>query len=257
MVVALTLLMFASGALGQQPDPEAGRRLLELVNGERQRAGVGRLEWDDRAAQAALRHAHWMVRYRELSHQFPGEPGLRQRLAAEGLRFNDDAENVAYDNSLEDAHANLMKSPGHRANILNPRFDAAGFAVIRQGPRVYVVENFVRRMPEISDGETAARILTEFNRARRAAGMKPVARKADLREAACHMARQDRVSIAGIGDLEARNMVAFTTFRPEDLPRSLEKLITETFSSVSIGACFARTPSYPSGTNWVVVVLYP
>lgn len=251
------LLLCAAAAPAQQNDLVGARRMLEFINAERQRVGAAPLEWDDRATEAALRHARWMVQQGELSHRFPGEPKLRDRLSATGLRFNDDAENVAFDSDLEDAHRHLMQSAGHRANILNPRFDAIGIAVLWQGARVYVVENFVRRIPELSDKETAERILSAFNRARKAAGMKAVERKADLHDAACHMARKDRVSTDGLRDMKARGMLAFTTFQPEELPASLESRAAELYSSASIGACFARSPSYPSGTNWVVMVLYP
>jgi uncharacterized protein YkwD len=253
----MALSLCASVSRAQENDRDGALRLLELVNGERRRAGIEPLEWDDRAAEAALRHARWMAQQGELSHRFPGEPKLRDRLSATGLRFNDDAENVAFNSDIESAHQHLMQSAGHRANILNPRFDAAGFAVIWKGARVYVAENFVRRIPEISDNETAARVLAAFNRARKAAGMKAVERKADLHDAACHMARKDRVSTDGLRDMKARSLLAFTTFLPEELPPSLESRAAEAYTSASIGACFARSPSYPSGTNWVVMVLYP
>lgn len=258
MLGALVIFFaLTSVASAQRPDPEGARQVLALVNAERQRAGAPVLEWDDKAAEAAMRHAQEMVKYGTASHQFPGEPKLRDRLTATGLKFNDDGENVAYDSTLEEAHQRLMESSGHRANILNPRFDAAGIAVIWQGVRVYVVENFVRRIPDISDSETAARIVEAFNRARRAAGMRPVEAKPDLRDAACSMAKKDRVSANAAGDMKARVIVAFTTFQPEELPKALESRLAENYSRIAIGACFARTPTYPSGTNWVVMVFYP
>lgn len=243
-------------AVAQGPDRDGARRLLELVNAERERQGAGVLAWDDAVAGVALRHAQLMVERAELSHQFPGEPKLRDRLSAAGLKFNDDAENVAYDSNVEEAHARLMESPGHRRNILNPRFDAAGFAVLRKGARVYVVENFIRRIPDLSDAETAARVLAAYNSARKAIGMKALEQQADLHEVACGMARQDRVTTSGLGGPKARSVVAFTTFQPEELPASLRSRVDERYGSVAIGACFARSPSYPSGTNWVVMVFY-
>lgn len=247
----------APAAWAQRPDPDAARQMLDLINAERERRGAPALAWDDKAADAAMRHAELMVKHADLSHQFPGEPRLRDRLSATGLKFNDDGENVAYDSTIEDAHDRLMGSPGHRANILNPRFDAAGVAVIWQGVRVYVVEDFVRRIPDLPDSETASRIVDAYNRARKAAGMRPLASKHDLRDAACDMAKKDHVSARNIGDLKARSIVAFTTFQPEELPQSLQSRVAENYSRVSVGACFARTPSYPSGTNWVVMVFYP
>ena len=255
--IAITILLTAPALWAQRADPDGARQMLELVNAERQRNGAPALEWDDKTAEAAMRHGQEMVKRGDLSHRFPGEASLRDRLAAAGVKFNDDGENVAYDSTLEEAHQRLMESEGHRANILNPRFDAAGIAVIWHGARVYVVEDFVRRIPDISDNETAKRIVEAYNRARKAAGMRPVESRAELREAACAMAKKDHVSARDVGDLRARSIVAFTTFQPEELPRSVESRVAENYSRVAIGACFARTPSYPSGTNWVVMVFYP
>jgi len=46
---------------------------------------------------------------------------------------------------VESAHARLMNSRGHRANLLNPRFSVAGFAVV-QAPdgRYFITENFLQ-----------------------------------------------------------------------------------------------------------------
>ena len=254
-VIAL-LLLFPALALAQS---DAGaRQLLQLVNRERAQAGAPPLAWDDALAQAALPHARLMADQGALSHQFAGEPPLRQRLAATGLRFNDDAENVAYDDSIEEAHANLMHSPGHRANILNPRYNAIGIAIVQRGNLLYIVEDFARKLPEMSDAEVAQRVLGAFNQQRRAAGLEPVALAGDLHAAACRMAGLDQVTTSVIEAPRATRIVAFTTFQPEDLPPSLVARVHEPeLGSAAIGACFARSNSYASGTNWVAIAFFP
>ena len=250
--------VLSAAAVDGVRDDEGARRLAQMVNREREHAGMDRLPWDDRLAEAARRHALVMSRHGELSHQFPGEAGLRDRVAALGPRFNDDAENVAYDSTVEEAHANLMQSPGHRANILNPRYNAIGVAVIRHNGRVYVVEDFVRGMAEDSDPEVAASVLAAFNRKRRAARLAPVPQVRDLHDAACHMAEVDKVSAAGISVAGASSVVAFTTFEADDLPASvLTRAADPRIARVALGACFARTPNYPSGIEWVVMAYYP
>jgi hypothetical protein len=258
MVGAVLTAMLAS-AVAQQNDAESAKRLAEMVNAERTRAGLEPLAWDDRIAQAAYLHNQKMAERRDLSHQFPGEPKLRERMAATGAKFNDDAENVAYDTTLEQAHTHLMESRGHRENIMNPRYNAIGVSVIRQGGLVYVVEDFARRLTERSDSEVADVVLAAFNRERRAAQLPAVVRSQNLRNDACRMAETDKVTTTGVTTgTHAMSVVAFTTFQPEELPSSVKQRVGEPqLRSVAIGACFARTPSYPAGIDWVVMAFYP
>src|SRR5690242_13200264 len=90
----LILILFICGAVISAQSP-AEKELLDLVNHEREQRGLTRLEWNDRLAQAALPHSKLMLERQDLSHQFPGEPPLQERLGATGARFNSVAENVA------------------------------------------------------------------------------------------------------------------------------------------------------------------
>src|SRR5689334_17445991 len=99
------------------------QRIFELANQARNDAGVEPLQWNEQAAQAARAHAKLMATQHALSHQFPGEPALRDRMGAVGLRFDAAAENVADAVSAEEAHDALMHSPPHRENLLNPKYN--------------------------------------------------------------------------------------------------------------------------------------
>lgn len=104
------------------------RQLLKLVNAERARAGLSQLQWDDHLARAARLHTQRMADRRSLSHQFSGEPPLPERAGSAGTHFNSVAENVAYAGTVDQLHDNLMHSPHHRANILDPESNAIGIA---------------------------------------------------------------------------------------------------------------------------------
>ena len=255
----LVLLSAGLGLAGEQKSDQRGaRELAELVNRVRERFGLARLEWSDRLADAAEAHARVMAERRQIGHQFAGEAGLRSRIAASGLRFNDVGENVAYDDDVESAHADLMHSPGHRANILKERYNAVGIGIVRRGERIYVVEDFARTMPEYSDAEAVERIEESFDRQRRSFGLAKVVWGHELHDAACHMAERDHVSSAGLATPGATSVIAFNTFEPEQLPASVTARAAEpAVGRVAIGACFGRTPNYPSGIHWVVMVFYP
>ena len=68
-------------------DTNAERRLLEMANRERAKAGLPPLQVDDGLAKAARAHATAMAAQRKLSHRLSGEPNLTQRLAAHTRRL--------------------------------------------------------------------------------------------------------------------------------------------------------------------------
>jgi uncharacterized protein YkwD len=95
--LAVLVLAASSVAAAQQFDDSAEQQLLQMLNLERARVGLPSLKVDDRLRQSARAHSVLMAKAKQLSHQLPDEPLLSKRLAATNLRFNQDAENVAYD----------------------------------------------------------------------------------------------------------------------------------------------------------------
>lgn len=261
-LVAVTLLLArsaAAGAAAQENDLAAAKELLRLVNQERAQAGLAALDWDDRLAAAAFEHAREMVARGELSHRFAGEAVLRGRVAATGLRFDRVGENVAYNTGLTGAHDGLMRSPGHRANILDPKYNAAGMAVVRRGRLLYVAQNFARRYPEYSTRDAEELILASMHRGRAGQGKRPVPASPELylRQAACQMAKDDKLDSRKVVVRGTLTVVAYTVANPADLPAGVEKMLRQDgVRSIAVGSCYARSPSYVSGIHWVVVVLY-
>ena len=151
-----------------------------------------------------------------------------------------------------------MKSPPHRANILNGRYDAIGVAVLRKGDRVYVVEDFARLLADVSSEQFAARALAAFNERRLAAGLPPaVSAGTYLSKTACQMAQYDKLRLDMIQARHASSVAAYTSFNPDELPSSVLSRVRDAgVRSIAIGACFAKTPTYPGGTNWVVMAFY-
>jgi hypothetical protein len=66
-------------------------------------------------------------------------------------------ENVALNDDAAGAHARLMASEGHRANVLTARFDAAAVGAVRgDDGRLYVTEVFVERLASAPPAVAAA-----------------------------------------------------------------------------------------------------
>jgi uncharacterized protein YkwD len=131
-------------------DPTAEQELLALVNQSRHEAGAPPLHMDASLNEAARAHARLMINRQQLSHHFDGEPPLMRRLLDTGLRLDHVGENVAFNASAEKAFEALMQSPPHRRNLLDPTFNSAGFAAFWSERRLYVVQDFAHRLPEIS-----------------------------------------------------------------------------------------------------------
>jgi uncharacterized protein YkwD len=127
---------------------QAERQLLNLANQARAEAGLAPLQIDDGLMRAARKHSVLMASQKQLSHDLPGEPALPQRLAATStLQFSAEGENVGLAPSTAEVHQAFMQSPHHRENLLNPAYNVAGFAVVRNGNLIYVTEDFGHVLP--------------------------------------------------------------------------------------------------------------
>ena len=242
-------------------DPQAEQRLLDLANHARAQIGAPPLQFDESLLAAARAHAAEMVRQGQLSHQFTGEPSLPLRLAAASTLHLDRAgENVAYDSSADQAHHHLMLSPPHRENLLDAGYNVAGFGVIRSGEYFYVVEDFGHSVAALSAEQTEDAIVSAVMRARQAAHLPTLVRQSDseLTAAVCSMAEEDRLGTRSMRALSQRYFVlSYTNIHPEVLPASANHLIGDrNLKNVAVGACFARTGTYPGGVYWVGLVFY-
>ncbi len=123
-------------------------RLLQLTNDERARAGASPLRPSPTLAQAARHHAEEMVRLGYLSHVSPtlGRVSVLDRVAMVGGTMRAVGENLATVTATgldlpERVIAGWMRSPGHRQNLLGPRWTHVGFGA-QEGPDglLYVVQ---------------------------------------------------------------------------------------------------------------------
>jgi hypothetical protein len=201
-----------------------------------------------------------MLDANQLSHQFTGEPSLVQRIVATTrLQLDQAAENVALDYSAQGGHEHLMLSPPHRANLLNPAYNVVGLGVVRSGNRLFIVEDFAHALPTYSVDEVKGHVATAVNRMRHDSGRPPLPRH-DLTNAdviACSMARADKLGTSPVRDLAGRyTVLTYTSLHPEALPvQAFRAIRSPNLRSFSIGTCYARTQTYPTGVHWIVLSL--
>jgi len=241
-------------------DSQAEHMLLDLANQARRRAGAPSLKLDAGLCIAARAHAEAMLAARQLSHQFDGEPSLPQRLAnASRTQLDQEGENVALDFDAADGHRHLMLSPPHRANLLNPAYNVIGLGVVRSGDRLYIVQDFGHALPNYSAAEVKDRIAATVAQARHRAKQSALTRRElpSADDAACSMAKADKLGTSPVHQIAQRyTVLTYTSVQPETLPANAERaLSSHNLHSFSVGSCYARTDTYPTGVYWVVLSL--
>ncbi len=251
-------LLLAITAAAQQFEANAEQQFVVLINQERARAGLPSLTVDEHLTQAARQHSALMAKSNLMMHQLIGEPVLQRRLAAIGLRFDSAGENVAFDDSVQDAHRALMASPPHRANILNRGYNSVGIGVVRAGDSLWVTQDFAHRLQAYSETDAENTVIATFIRERqrvRSARVQ-VVRISELRNLACSMAREGRLDTrAPLALKNVSSTVVYTEGDPAQLPPNAIKMARDrNVQRFSVGACFARDDRYPAGVWWIVIV---
>jgi uncharacterized protein YkwD len=236
------------------------QELLALANQSRQQVGAAPLTIDSGLSRAARVHAQAMLEAGQLSHQFDRELSLSQRLAATTqLQLDEEGENVALDYDAAHGHQHLMLSPPHRANLLNPAYNVVGLGVVRSGNRLYIVQDFGHAFPSYSAAETKDRIAAALTQMRRGARRSGLQRQdlPDTDQAACSMAHADTLGTSPVRNLAGRfTVLTYTSLHPETLPTGAAHAVTSpNLRSYSIGACYSRTNTYPTGVYWIVLLL--
>lgn len=107
--------------------------MIDLVNQERQAAGLQKLTVDYTLVKTARLKSKDMIEHDYFSHTSPVYGSPFDLMKSQGVSYRYAGENLAGAPSVERAHTGLMNSSGHRANILNPNFTHIGVGIIDGG----------------------------------------------------------------------------------------------------------------------------
>ncbi len=110
------------------------RQVFELINKKRAEAGLNLLTWNDDVARIARIHSENMANNKFFDHKGLDGSMVNNRADAVGLsKWRSIGENIAYNrgyaNPPEFAVEGWMKSPAHRDNILNNRWQESGIGI--------------------------------------------------------------------------------------------------------------------------------
>lgn len=124
---------FLPGRGGFVPRPvssdEAEFELFSLINKARATAGLPALSYDPALTDVARGHSRDMLAHDYIAHISPTTGSPADRVAKAGIAVDRLAEDIGTSGSPEELHQGLMRSPGHRAAILDPRSTRVGVGV--------------------------------------------------------------------------------------------------------------------------------
>jgi uncharacterized protein YkwD len=124
-------LSFKTTDVEVRSDLEA--EMLKLVNEERAKEGLKPLTADPELSVVARKHSQDMFARGYFAHVNPDGKDPFDRMKDANVVFKTAGENLALAQTLQIAHTNLMNSPGHRANIMNPEFGRLGVGILDGG----------------------------------------------------------------------------------------------------------------------------
>ena len=166
---------------------EAEKRLLALMNRDRQAANLAPLLWDDRVAAVSRAHSEDMRKTKIVAHISPTTGSAADRVRAAGIKTAVVLENVARAYGVGEAHAGLMNSPGHRANVLAGAATHVGIGVILgeevAGRReMFLTQVFIRIPPKVEPAQAADLVRQRID------AVRPVVVNAKLQQVAQELA---------------------------------------------------------------------
>jgi hypothetical protein len=229
--------------------PPETLQIVQLMNQARATVNAAPLQWDAALAEAARQHGLRMAAEESIEHQYGGEPAVAERALQAGAHFSLIEESVATGSSPDDIQNRWMRSPDDRANLLNPQIDRVGIAVVASHDVLYVIADFERAVPALTQSQVEAAIAGLL----RHSGIQ-VQRDPTAARATC--VTDKTLSRAEVG----RHPGFVLRWQDPDmttLPQALvERIKTPQYSEAAVGSCPPQDVNGPFTTYRVAVLLY-
>ena len=224
----------SENAQALQPQAE---QLFTLANQTRAAQGLGTLTWDPALATAAMKHCQRMTVEGPISHRYGGEPDLPQRAAAAGAHFSLIEENIAIGNSPLQIHQGWMNSQGHHDNLLNPKIDRIGVALVPTNGVLYAVADYAQGVAQMSNSAVEASVAKIIQ----AKGLTLLADSAAARQYCAQGSSSDRGTGSG---MRPRFLMRWQSADITNLPPQMaQALASGQFKQASVGACPLQSDS--------------
>ncbi|MGL4551918.1 MAG: CAP domain-containing protein [Gemmataceae bacterium] len=145
-LIALTLTALC--AAQDRPAFKLGdveQKLFDAANESRAKETIDKLRVERTLCAIARKHAENMARQEKMDHVLDGK-GVAKRTIEGGYDYRAVGENLAKASGPDpdsppptpaEIHDQWMKSDGHRANLMNPKFKQIGLAVVKSEKGTY------------------------------------------------------------------------------------------------------------------------
>jgi uncharacterized protein YkwD len=124
----------------------AEKDVLALVNRDRAAAKLPPVEWDAKLAEVARAHSRDMADHDFVGHVSPRTGTALDRVRKAGLEPELVLENVGRAYSAAEAESGFMASPGHRANVVEPKAKRMGVGVVLGKPVTGTIPLYVTQV---------------------------------------------------------------------------------------------------------------
>jgi uncharacterized protein YkwD len=267
----LGLILVLAGRAGAGEEPEdlfeaLCAQMLELVNRARAEEKVAPLSFHKGAAAVARAHCLDMKANRFFSHESKRTGKVKDRVTKAGIPHRGVAENLARADTVENCFKSLMRSPGHRKNILQPDFAYIGIAFARNDRGLLLcTQVFIQPTPVYDLAEVRRQIVDGINKTRLAKGRRRLILDAKLElQALSHSQRAsqlDRPDPIWLEDRLARNdkrwrmheVAYFLTDKPPDVI-GCDVAQSVRYDHFGVGVVQAPAKSKGAGALWVTLI---
>lgn len=253
---------------------QAAQHLVEKVNSERKRYGLKPLENEPLLRYVAYHHSQDMARRKFFAHINPDGEDPNERFHRQGGR-GQIGENIAYDVGIDAAHARLMNSPGHRANVLHEDFTHLGVGVYFDGSHYYITQLFQRKIRAVNLSIFRQQLIQWLNAERRSGGVPPLKEETLFSETAWQhsqaMAQSDALSYltGGLdfaeryvrrgGHYQEMNTLILTATSITEAQQKLGKhrkvLLQSKWRKLGLGALLNHSAQLGDNTVWLTIGL--
>ena len=106
------------------------KELLNLINAERKKNGLGELKFDEELLKVARVKAEDLVDNNYFSHNSPTYGSPFEMMKSFGITYKAAGENIAGNSTSQGAVTAWMNSEGHKANILSNAYNYTGIGIV-------------------------------------------------------------------------------------------------------------------------------
>ncbi len=246
---------------------EAEKRLLAMLNRDRQAAGLSPLLWDDKVADVARGHSTEMRTTKVVAHISPKTGSAADRVRAAKIKTALVLENVARAYGLGEAHQGLMNSPGHRANMMSAAATHVGMGVVfgddvSGRKEIFITQVFTRVPPKVDPAKAAEAIRQRIS-AVQSVGVNPklVGIAQQLADALASGKSRDqayplvRRQVDALGGAYLRVGSVITAAADLDSVDGKSLLGDSRVDDIGVGIAQGTHPEIGEGAIWIVVLL--